>query len=81
MNITAAIELYKNGQIDGVEQVFTMHGKVVEMDKVFESASWSWSEGILHQFSHKFAYGHGPFGRKFHEVILIDSIYFIMIIV
>lgn len=60
MNITAAIELYENGQIDGVEQVFTMHGKVVEMDKVFESAS---SEGILHQFSQKFAYGHGPFGE------------------
>jgi hypothetical protein len=55
VNITAAIELYENGQIDGVEQVFIMHGKVVEMDKVFESASL---EGILHQFSQKFAYGH-----------------------
>jgi hypothetical protein len=68
INIKAAIKLYEDGKIDGVEQVFIMDGKVVSKEEMFRGSSWSWSEGIWHQYAQKHAYGHGDFGANFHEV-------------
>jgi hypothetical protein len=45
INIKAAIKLYEDGKIDGVEQVFIMDGKVVPKEKIFKGPSCSWSEG------------------------------------
>jgi hypothetical protein len=44
-NIKAAIKLYEDGTIDGVEQVFIMNGKVVLKEEIFKRKGWSWSEG------------------------------------
>ena len=58
-NIKAAIQLYEDGKIDGVEQVFIMNGKVVPKKEIFTGKAWSWSEGRWYQFAQKHAYGHG----------------------
>jgi hypothetical protein len=58
-NIKAAIKLYEDGEIDGVEQVFIKDGKVVPEEETFKGGSWSWNEGLLHQFAQKETYGHG----------------------
>ena len=76
-NIKAAIKLYEDGKIDGVEQVFIMDGKVVPEKEIFRGRSWSWSEGRCHQLAQKHAYGLGPFGVSFHgvSVSLLNSRY------
>jgi hypothetical protein len=61
-NIKAAIKLYHEGKIDGVEQVFIMDGKVVSKKEMFAGSSWAMCEGRFHQFAQKHAHGHGPFG-------------------
>jgi hypothetical protein len=38
-NIKAAIKLYQDGKIDGVEQVFLMDGKVVPREEIFNGDS------------------------------------------
>jgi hypothetical protein len=68
INIKAAIKLYEDGKIDGVEHVYIKDGMVVPREEIFKGPSCSWSEGIWHQFAHKHAYGRGPFGTDFHEV-------------
>ena len=50
-NIKAAIKLYEDGKIDGVEQVYIKDGKVVPKKEIFKGGSWSWNEGIWHQFT------------------------------
>jgi hypothetical protein len=67
-NIKAAIKLYEDEKIDGVEQVFIMDGKVVPKKEIFTRKAWSWSEGRFYQLAQKYAYGHGPFGVNSHEV-------------
>jgi hypothetical protein len=67
-NIKAAIKLYEDGRINGVEQVFLIDGKVVPEEEIFTRKAWSWSEGRWHQFSQKHTYGHESFGANFHEV-------------
>jgi hypothetical protein len=64
INIKAAIKLYEDGKIDGVEQVHITNEKVVSKEEWRGRSSWGWSEGIWHQH----AYGHGIFGANFHEV-------------
>jgi hypothetical protein len=51
INIKAAIKLYEDGKIDGVERVFIMDGKVVPEEKIFKGPSCSWSEGRWCQFA------------------------------
>jgi hypothetical protein len=67
-NIKAAIKLYEDGKIDGVEQVFIKDGKLVPKKEIFKGGAWCWNEGICHQYAQKHAYGHGLFGVNFHEV-------------
>jgi hypothetical protein len=61
-NIKAAIKLYEDGKIDGVEQVFIMDGKVVPRKEIFTGKAWSWSEGLFYQVGQRHAYGHGVTG-------------------
>jgi hypothetical protein len=63
-NIKAAIKLYEDEKIDGVERVFIVDGKVVPEDEIYKGGSWTWSEGERHQFAEKQAYGHGPTTTK-----------------
>jgi hypothetical protein len=51
INIKAAIKLYEDGKIDGVEQVFIMDGKIVSEEETFTRKSWSWDEGLWHQYA------------------------------
>jgi hypothetical protein len=44
INIMAAIKLYEDGKIDGVEQVFIIDGKVIPKKEIFIRKAWSWSE-------------------------------------
>jgi hypothetical protein len=67
-NIKAAIKLYEDKKIDGVEQVYIKDGKIVPRKEVFTRGSWTWNEGIWHQRAQKHTYGHGPFGANCHEV-------------
>jgi len=48
VNIKAAIKLYEDGKIDGLQQVDIMEGKVVTREEVFEGSAWAWSE--VHSF-------------------------------
>jgi len=68
INIKAAIKLYEDGKIDGVEHVFIMDGKVIPRQEISKGSSYCWFEGRIHQLAQKHAYGHGPFGANFHEV-------------
>jgi hypothetical protein len=45
-----------------------MDGKVISKEEMFIESSWSWSEGIWHQYAQKHAYGYGAFNANFHEV-------------
>jgi hypothetical protein len=67
-NIKAAIKLYEDGKIDGVEEVFIKDGKLVPKQEIFKGGAWCWNEAIGQQYAQKHAYGHGPFGVNFHEV-------------
>jgi hypothetical protein len=67
-NIKAAIKLYEDGKIDGVEQVFIKDGKIVPREEIFRGSPWAWCEGRFYQLAQKHAYGHGPFGVCYHEV-------------
>ena len=67
-NIKAAIKLYEDGKIDGVEQVFIKDGKVVPKKEIFKGGSWVMCEGRFHQCAQKHTYDHWPFGVNFHEV-------------
>jgi hypothetical protein len=60
-NIKAAIRLYEDGKIDGVEHVFIVDGKVVPEDEIYTTPSWTWFEGTCYQFAEKHAYDHGPY--------------------
>ena len=68
INIKAAIKLYEEGKIDGIQKVFIKDGKIVPEEETFKGPSPSFIEGIFHQFAEKHAYGHGPFGVEHHEV-------------
>jgi hypothetical protein len=68
INIKAAIKLYEDGKIDGVEQVYIMEGNIVPKKQIYKGPSCSWSERRHYQFAQKHAYGHGPFGANFYEV-------------
>jgi hypothetical protein len=48
-NIKAAIKLYEDGKIDGVEQVYIKDGKIVPKKEIFKGGSWSWNEGVWYQ--------------------------------
>ena len=67
INIKAAIQLYEDGKIDGIEEVFIKDGKIVSREEVFKGG-WSIREGRLCQLAQKHAYNHGPFDLGFHEV-------------
>jgi hypothetical protein len=41
---------------------------VVPQKETFKGGSWSWNEGLWHQFAQRDTYGHGTFGVNFHEV-------------
>jgi hypothetical protein len=47
-NIKAAIKLYEDGKIDGVEHVFIKDGKLVPEQEIFKGGAWCWNEGIWH---------------------------------
>jgi len=55
-NIKAAIKLYENGKIDGMEEVFIKDGKLVPEEETFKGGSRSWNEGLCHQYAQKHAY-------------------------
>ena len=55
-NIKAAIKLYEDGKIDGLEQVFIKDGKLVPKAEIYKGGAWCWNEGIWHQFAQKHAY-------------------------
>jgi hypothetical protein len=81
-NIKAAIKLYEDEKIDGVEEVFIMDGKVVPEKEIWTGKTWSWSERRHHhQFAQKHTYGHGPFGPDAHEVSKEKVFAFIIIII
>jgi hypothetical protein len=61
-NIKAAIRLYEDGKIDGVEQVFIKDGKVVPKKDIFKGGAWVMCEGRFYQCAQKHTYGHGTFG-------------------
>jgi len=67
-NIKAAIKLYEDGKIDGVEQVFIKDGKIVPEEEIYKGGAWSMCEGRFYQCAQKHTYGHGPFGVSFHGV-------------
>ena len=50
-SIKAAIQLYEDGEIDGVEQVFIVDGKIVPKREIFTRKAWSWSEGRFYQLA------------------------------
>jgi hypothetical protein len=67
-NIKAAIKLYEDGKIDGVEEIFIKDGKVVPREEIFKGGSWVMCEGRFYQLAQRHSYGHGPFDVNFHEV-------------
>ena len=73
-NIKAAIELYEEGRINGMERVFIKDGKIVSEEEAFKGPSPSICEGRGYEFAEKYAYGHGPFGVGPHEVSIGRSI-------
>jgi len=48
VNIRAAIQLYKDGKIDGSEDVCIMEGKVVTRQEICKGTAWAWVE--VHSF-------------------------------
>jgi hypothetical protein len=47
INIKAAIKLYKDGKIDGLQQVYIMNGEVVTKEVVRNRKTWAWEEVVL----------------------------------
>ena len=43
-NIKAAIKLYEDGKIDGLQQVHIMEGKIVTEEEMFKGSAWAWGE-------------------------------------
>jgi hypothetical protein len=43
VNIKAAIQLYEDGKIDGLESVCIMEGKVVTKEEMFKGTAWAWA--------------------------------------
>ena len=56
-NIKAAIKLYEDEEIDGVEQVFIKDGKLVPEEEIYKGGAWCRNEGIWHQYAHRQAIG------------------------
>jgi hypothetical protein len=75
-NIKAAIKLYEEGKIDGMERVYIKDGEIVPREEAVKGPSPVFGEGRCHQLAEKHAYGHGPFGANFHEVSIGFSIFF-----
>jgi hypothetical protein len=48
VNIKAAIKLYEDGKIDGLQEVYIMEGKIVTEQEVFKGTAWAWFE--VHSF-------------------------------
>jgi hypothetical protein len=48
VNIKAAIKLYVDGKIDGLQHVYIMEGKIVTRQEVFKGTAWAWFE--VHSF-------------------------------
>jgi hypothetical protein len=48
VNIKAAIKLYEDGKIDGLQHVYIMEGKIVTRQEVFKGTAWAWFE--VHSF-------------------------------
>jgi hypothetical protein len=48
ISIKAAIKLYEDEKIDGLQQVDIMEGKVVTQEEVFKGHAWAW--GKVHSF-------------------------------
>lgn len=67
-NIKAAITLYEQGKINGVDRVFIRRGKLIQWKDISKDPAWTWVEGMSHQLIQKCAYGHGDFGENYHEV-------------
>jgi len=54
VNIKAAIKLYEDGKIDGLQHVYIMEGKIVTRQEVFKKGmAWAWFEVYSFKF---FAY-------------------------
>ncbi|KAI9763427.1 MAG: hypothetical protein M1840_000508 [Geoglossum simile] len=44
ININAAIKLYEDGKLDGIQQVYISNGEVVTREEARSRKTWSWSE-------------------------------------
>ena len=67
-NIKAAIKLYEEGKIDGVNTVYLHDGKIIS-EKESYTTPWCAMEGGYHyQCAQKQTYGHGALGPNHHEV-------------
>lgn len=44
VNIRAAIKLYEEGQIDGIQSITIINGKIAPFEDAFKSKSGSWIE-------------------------------------
>ena len=51
INLKAAIKLYEDGKIDGVEPVFIMDGRTIPEKEMFKPKSWAWNEGRWYQYA------------------------------
>ncbi|KAI9769494.1 MAG: hypothetical protein M1840_003971 [Geoglossum simile] len=71
INIKAAITLYEDGKIDGIQHVYITGGKVVTREVANNTMTWVWAEGVHYQLAQKHAYGHGPFGPNYHEIRML----------
>ena len=49
-NIKAAIKLYEDGKIDGIQHVYIMEGEVVTRQEMFKGSSWAWVEVYSFKF-------------------------------
>jgi hypothetical protein len=54
-NIKAAIKLYEDGKIDGMERVFIKDGKIVPEEEIYKGGAWSMSEGMCYQVGQRCA--------------------------
>lgn len=48
-NIRAAIKLYEEGKIDGIQRTTIIDGKIARFEDAFTSKTGSWIEGTFHQ--------------------------------
>jgi hypothetical protein len=47
VNIKAAITLYEDGKIDGLQRVYITNGKVVTRAVAFSARTWFWAEVVF----------------------------------